>query len=141
MRVSFVCVSVLAAAVVCADEREDRANIECVIGRLNDDSTSSAQKRELLFTAGAENDLGRLSKLDCRLLRKSEVLWPEVTSPHIVIRSIRFITPRVALVDAANTQYGSVVLVRRVPLLLVMKKEKEWRIASLRVLVDPMNLP
>jgi hypothetical protein len=49
------------------------------------------------------------------------------------------------LVDAANTQYGAVIPARRIPVLLVMKKEgAEWRIASLRVMVDLaafMSLP
>jgi hypothetical protein len=63
----------------------------------------------------------------------------------MVIQSIRFIAPEVALVDAANTQYGAVIPARRIPVLLVMKKEgAEWRIASLRVMVDLaafMSLP
>jgi hypothetical protein len=46
-------------------------------------------------------------------------------------------TADVALVDAANTQCGSIVLVRRVPVLLVMRRETGgWRIASLRLLAD-----
>ncbi len=62
--------------------------------------------------------------------------------PRIVIQSVRFITPEIALVDAANTQYGSTILVRRVPVLFVMKKEaRDWRIASLRVLADFTTLP
>jgi len=52
-----------------------------------------------------------------------------------VIHSIRFVTPDAAIVDAANTQYGSTILVWRIPVLLVMKKTgTDWRIASLRVL-------
>jgi hypothetical protein len=67
--------------------------------------------------------------------------WSEVTKPRIALHSIRFITSDVALVDAANTQYGSTILVRRVPVLLIMKRETSgWRIASVRVMVDLESL-
>jgi hypothetical protein len=57
-----------------------------------------------------------------------------VTPPHIAIQSIRFLTPEVALVDATSTQFGTMILVRRVPIWLVMKKEiTGWKIASLRL--------
>jgi hypothetical protein len=60
--------------------------------------------------------------------------WSETMMPRMVVQSIRFVTPDVALVDAAETQFGS-TLNRRIPLLLVMKKEgTKWRIASLRLL-------
>ncbi|HEV2448218.1 MAG TPA: hypothetical protein VGS58_19940, partial [Candidatus Sulfopaludibacter sp.] len=61
----------------------------------------------------------------------------EVTAPHLAIQSLRFVTPDVALVNAAGTQFGSAIVVRRTPLLLVVKKQPAgWRIASLRVLQD-----
>jgi hypothetical protein len=48
----------------------------------------------------------------------------------------------VALVDAANTHFGSTILALRIPVLFVMKKEGAvWRISSLRVLVDIASLP
>src|SRR5215471_50641 len=141
MRVSLVCALLLMPVAAGADEREDRANIERLIGALNDDAPGAAQKRSLLFTPDAEIEFDRLSRLDRRLMQRSDTPWSEVTRPRMVIRSVQFITPEVALVDAANTQYGSVILVRRVPVLLVMKKEREWRIASLRILVNLADLP
>jgi hypothetical protein len=57
--------------------------------------------------------------------------------PRMVIQSIRFVPPDVAMADAADTQFGT-TMSRRIPVLLVMRKEgAEWRIASLRVLNDP----
>jgi hypothetical protein len=118
-----------------ANEIEDRSDIERVISTLNDGRTNLSQKQNL-FTSESQNELDRLSSLDRRMVT-SDIPLSEVTTPRVVIQSVRFITPDVALVDAANTQYGSVVLVRRVPVLFVMRKEREgWRITAVRVLVD-----
>jgi uncharacterized MnhB-related membrane protein len=65
----------------------------------------------------------------------------EVTSARIVIRSIRFVAPDVAMVDCTNTQYGSMITTQVTPVLLVMKKDRaEWKIASVRLLVPPTPL-
>ena len=140
---TIICISLVFAVLGWADEATDRAAIEGVIGALNADQTGADQKRIAgLFTTDADNELDRLANLDRRLLQPSDKPWSEVTTPRIVIQSIRFITTEVALVDAANTQYGSTILVRRVPVLLVMKKQAgDWRIASLRILADLMSLP
>ena len=140
---TIIWISLVFAALSWADEAADRTAIERVIGALNAERAGAGQKRVAgLFTADAENELDRLSKLDRWLVQASDRPWSEVTTPRMVIQSIRLITPDVALVDAANTQYGSTILVRRVPVLVVMKREgKDWRIASLRVLVDLMGLP
>jgi len=140
---TILCISLVFAAIAWADEATDRAAIEGVIGTLNADKTGADQKRiASLFTIDADNELDRLENLDRRLLQPSDKPWSEVTTPRFVIQSIRFITAEVALADAANTQYGSTILVRRVPVLFVMKKQAgEWRIASLRVLVDLQSLP
>jgi hypothetical protein len=132
---------VLAASSALAREREDRADIERVVSILNDPRTTAPQKGAL-FATDAQNQLDRLAELDHRMIGEPRAPWSEVTTPRIVIQSMRFITPDVALVDAVNTQYGSVILVHRVPVLIVMKKEEQdWRIAALRVLFDLGSLP
>jgi hypothetical protein len=73
------------------------------------------------------------------VLSADEGRLSEVTPSKHMLRSVRFITARVALVECANTQYGSVIMARNTPVLLVMKKDKaQWRIASLRVVGLPM---
>lgn len=121
-----------------ADETADRIAIESVVGALSDHSRPAVE----LFTsdAGGTGELLRLADLDRTLVRSSGPM-SETTPPRLVVRSIRFLTPQVALVDAANTQYGSLILVRKVPVLLVMKKDGDWRIAALRVLVNPVFDP
>ena len=135
------CISLLFAALACADEAADRSAIERVISVLNDSQAGSSQKRTL-FTTDADSELEHLSTLNRRLLRLSREPWSEVTAPRLVIHSIRFVTTDVALVDAASTQYGSMILARRMPVQLVMKKEGiDWRIASLRLLAHGMSWP
>ncbi len=118
---TILCLPILFAACAWADETADRAAIEKSVA-------------ELRFAAGAHVDP------EFRLLGHGEP-WSEVTPPYIAIRSIRFITADVAVVDAASTQYGSVILVRKLPLLLVMKRQgRDWRIAYLRVMPDCARL-
>jgi hypothetical protein len=65
--------------------------------------------------------------------------WPhatmEVVNPRIVSRTIRFITPDVALAEGACVYREDGGGTRFTPLLFVMKREGGgWKIASLRVL-------
>ena len=140
---AFPCIPLLFATLACADTTADRAAIERVVGAVIVGPTDSGAKPgSRLFTADADSELDRLLDLDRRLLELSREPWSEITSPRLVIQSIRFVTPDVALVNAANTHYGSMILARRIPVLFVMKKEgTAWRIASLRVLVNVMSLP
>lgn len=118
----------------------DRAAIESLIAALNDHTATAAS----LCTTDAASDsaeLARLESLD-RMLSVSEEPLSEVSAPKIAIRSVRFITPEVAVVDAANKQYGSVILSKSVPLLLIMKKEAgNWRIAAFRGLTESPAIP
>src|SRR5258707_6218201 len=120
---TIICIALLFATLGWADEAADRSAIERVIAQMNTDQYRSAEKRMTqLFTADADNELDRLSHLSRRLLQAADKPWSEVTTPRMVIQSIRFVTSEVALVDAANTQYGSTILVRNVPMLIVMQK-------------------
>lgn len=135
MRLVLCSVSLFFASWALADSASDRVAIASVITALNDHS----RPRSSLFTADAAADsdeLARLSSMD-RMLSRSDGPLSEVTAPKIEIRSIRFITRNVAMVDAANTQYGALILSKSVPLLLVMKREgSNWRIASFRIMVE-----
>jgi hypothetical protein len=140
MRSSVVCILLISASAVSASEREDRVEIERVISTLNA-SQATATERARLFTKDAQNELDRLASLDRQMVQGADQPWSEVTTPHMVIQSIRFVTPDVALVDAVNAQYGSVNLVVKVPVLFVMKKETHgWRIAALRILMNSKEL-
>jgi hypothetical protein len=92
-------------------------------------------ERQALFTPDADNDFNRLPA-------SGGQPWSEVSEPILIIRTVRFVSPEVALVDAMNSRFGSTVLVQRTPVLLVMRKEQNvWKIASVRILLAPANFP
>jgi len=100
----------LGASLAFADVPADRAAIQQVVN-----SPSTAKAVAALLSTGADEP------------------WSEVTPPLIAIRSIRFLTPEIALVDADSTQIGSTAT-WRVSVWLVMKKAgADWKIASLRL--------
>jgi len=118
-----------------ADETSDRAAIESVIAALNTHSKPVASHFTPVAPAADVQALTRLAGAFREPLS-------EVTAPHFIIRSIRFVTLGVALVDAEkDVQYGSLVFKPSVPLVLVMKKDTEWRIAAVRVLHRITDLP
>ena len=124
---------------VWADSASDRAAVERIV-KVVLASAATDESISALFAADAESvlgsELGRLREMDRRLLGLSKEPLSEVTPPMVDIQSIRFVTSDVALVDAASTHYGSLVLHSRIPVLLVLRRDgADWRIVSLRVLV------
>ena len=135
---AILCLPLLFAAGLRADEAKDRASIEKVIATLND-----PVQRAALFTSDASSDVDFDRLIDLhrpdrfvpyRPIGINET-WTELTAPYVVSGAIRFITADVATVDGASTISGAIVLVPRVPLLFVMKRESaKWKISSVRVL-------
>jgi hypothetical protein len=57
-----------------------------------------------------------------------------VSRVYFEATAIRFVTPDVAFVDAAASQYGSVILKRTAPAVFVLKREGGvWRISVMRI--------
>jgi hypothetical protein len=130
-----LCLVFLLCACLRADQSADRVAIRKVIDSLNEPRGDSQSKSlSSLFTKDADPaDLDRLSNMERRMRDISSGPWSEVTAPRIRSNSIRFVSPDVALVDAAITQIGALAW-RHEPVLLVLKKEgTDWRIASLRL--------
>ncbi|MGC9950890.1 MAG: hypothetical protein ABSF64_31375 [Bryobacteraceae bacterium] len=130
-----LCLYLLCSACLWADQDTDRVAIENVIGALNEPrGDARAKPLSDLFTSDADPaELDRLSDMERRMREVSSGPWSEVTAPRIVARSVRFVTPDVALVDAAISQIGSLSASHK-PVLLVMKKQgTDWRIACLRL--------
>jgi hypothetical protein len=121
-----LCLSILGAACAWADDAGDREAIERVIAAVNNHSKPLTD----VFTADAPES-------ERSMLSAHEEPWSEITSSRITIRSIRLIAPQIALVESMNTQYGSVIVMRSAPMLLVMKKDgAQWRIACVLTLPD-----
>ena len=116
----------LLAPYALADEAADRAAIEAVVLALNYRDKPLAD----LFTPDSDGASELL-----RLTAPNREPFSEISEPYLRVRSIRFVTAEVALVDALSTQYGSLMM-RRVPVLLVMRNQSRWRISALRILMD-----
>jgi hypothetical protein len=138
MRTTIAVASLLLAAFARADEVSDRADIERTIGALNKAQSESEWKD--LFTADGIREFDRLPALDRGPWSEDPRPWSEVSNPGFVVRAVRFVNPETALVDATSSQFGSTIVVRRTPVLFVMQKEKSvWKIASVRLLANPLN--
>jgi len=106
-----------------ADNAIESAEIGRVIAAFNNQSTPLAE----LFTP-------YISDVDRAYLSPEPM--SEVTRPRLDIRSIRWVTDVTALVEAENTQFGSLILKHSESMLLVLRKYgSQWRIAC--VLVPP----
>jgi hypothetical protein len=133
MRTAVICALLAGVAAGWASEAEDRAGIERVITLLNN-AQGDTERESRLFTAEAQNDVGRLAELDSRLSPDWDEPLSEVSRPRLVVQLIRFVSADVAMVDVADVQFSSMA-VRKVPALFVMKRQREgWRIASVRLL-------
>lgn len=135
---ALLCLPLLFAACAWADESAERQDIDRVIASVNDNPPAAT------FTADsdARPTLERLRPWAKERGRRPAVVishdpWGEATISWtgpcgpIVSRTIRFITPDVALADA-TCGYGDS---SGLPLLFVLKKERaDWKIASLRIL-------
>jgi hypothetical protein len=88
---------------------QDRAAIDKVVSALNDPKNDPRAKSD-----------------------KAEV-WSETSRPLIVIRSIQFVSSKIARVDAERVEYGSVAIRRSVPVVILLEKKRAgWKITSSR---------
>ena len=117
----------------------DTAQIRSTLERMNQalrgqdpDELSAA------FTANCEvwfdgSRMGEGSQAIQRMLDTKQV-WSEQTPPHLEAVSIRLVSADVVLVDAAIVRYGSLVLRRAQPVLLVFRlNDGQWRATSFRI--------
>lgn len=104
-----------------ADDTNERVAIVGIIASLN-------------RQADTLSDLLAPDNIDIDPAFGTEGQWPEVTRPQLAVRSIRVLSPKVAIVEADNIQYGSIILRRSQPILLLFRKYGgQWRIACMLV--------
>jgi uncharacterized protein (TIGR02246 family) len=125
------------------DRRLDADRIRAVIAQLNESRLhADAKAFTQLFTPDGELRSGSQILATGRKAIEDSLpkrrIWSEVTVPLIGNESIRFLSPDVALVDASQSRYGSMIFKESVPVTLIMKLEGgQWRIFSLRI--QPVN--
>jgi hypothetical protein len=129
---------VAAPWVLAADETSDRAAIDKLISALKDARVQgNARTGDLLASDVDRAEFNReLAALDAGMVDPSKGIWTEVGPAAIIVRSVRFLTPDVALVDGASVQIGS-LMTQRVAFLLIAKRENAaWKIAVLRTVTS-----
>jgi hypothetical protein len=153
-----LCLSILLASAGWADQLDDRASIEKVISTLNTSTVNRGAftvdfRFSELTQLWSASGLWTIGPGTVVISHEpwGEAQWvPATALPpqaplRLVVRSVRFITSDVALVDAvtgpptaapasaAEREPYKSVAPQRVPMLLVMKREvTDWRIASIR---------
>ena len=116
-------------------DSSDRTAIETTLHALSDPAVwKDAAALAPFFTADADRaEIDRLSRAHHALLDPALLPWSERSIPRIKVSSIRWVTPEVAVVVAADTQFGSTGS-HAVALFFVMKKQAAaWKIAAVRV--------
>jgi predicted neuraminidase len=102
-----------------ADDANERAAIAGIIASLNSQADSLS-------------DLLAPGNVDIDPAFGTEEQWSEVTHSQLAVRSTRIVSPNIAIVDADNIQYGSLILKRSQPTLLLFRKYgSQWRIACI----------
>src|SRR5262249_51384951 len=87
-----------------------------------------------VFTADAESDLATLRTIQQSMRAAVRQPWSEVAPPAFVLMDVRFVSPDVAVGNAAEVQLGATIP-RKIPMLFVVRKESGgWKIAVLRLL-------
>ncbi|MCU1327965.1 MAG: hypothetical protein JWN34_3335 [Bryobacterales bacterium] len=131
MKLSICVLGLSLALLLLADEATERSAIEATIGVINSRSEPVAR----LFTSEAASSLeGAKQIADLDQMMSMEPL-SEVTAPRLTVRSIQFVDPTVARVEAENIQYGSVIMQRVTPVVFVMRKMgANWRVVSFSAL-------
>jgi ketosteroid isomerase-like protein len=113
------------------------ARIRSVIGELNKARKNSDAKAFSQFfvqdrTLRIGNEIIAAGRDEIEKALKNPSAWTEVTPPTIQNEVVRFVSPDVALVDAVQIRYGSVILKQSLPVTLLMKLDgDQWRIVSL----------
>jgi len=128
----------------CTESSIELDRIRSVIAEVNKAlSRSDAVALSRFFTADGTLRMGRLVATGrpaiVSAMERPRSDWSEVTPAFIETQSVEFVSGDVAIVDATQTQYGSLILKRSVPVMLLMKLDgKEWRILSMRLYAGPV---
>ena len=115
---AFPCIFLTLAALAHAgDENADREVIRKILITFND-----ARERATVLAPGA--DLAPLGRFAGK----------EVSQVYFETRSIRFLTPDVAFVDATASQFGTTIMKRTMPAYFVLRRVgSAWLVAVMRV--------
>ena len=134
----FYALALLSFALTPAVAQEPRSTIVALNKAL---AAGDKQALSALFTADSDFRIGRRfvangpEPIAAALLNRSAL--SEVSPPRITKESVRLLSPDVALADAEQVRYGSMIIKQSTPVILLLKKTAEgWQILSLRLFPD-----
>jgi hypothetical protein len=115
--IAIIGLAIVLAYPALADDANERAAIMGIIASLNSQAESLS-------------DLLAPDNVDIDPAFGTEEQWSEVTHSQLAVRSIRIVSPNIALVEADNVQYGSLIMRRSQPMVLLFRKYgRQWRVA------------
>jgi hypothetical protein len=90
--------------------------------------------RKAIATFNDPHERAKVLARDADIAPPDRFAGQEVSQVYFEATAIRFVTPDVAFVDAAASQFGSLILKRTSPAVFVLKREgSAWRIAVMRI--------
>jgi hypothetical protein len=145
---SLLCLTVLVASALWADETTDRAAIEATVAALNiSPSQPNLFTKEFVNADELQRFLGQAGTEAATLTISHEPMGEATLHllplRRFVTRSIAFISPDTSVVVAIHERQFEPAAWNRVPVLFVLRREGSgWRIASFRVLAEasPKNV-
>src|ERR1700722_2949566 len=123
---------VLAATCTWVAPAQEPDGIQSVITKLNQarkdsDAVAFSQLFAQDGTLRVGNEVVASGQRPIEKALEKRLVWSEVTAPVIRKASVQFLSSDVALVDAVQTQYGSLILKQSLPVTLLMKLNgNEW---------------
>jgi hypothetical protein len=118
-----------------AEDARERAAVEELVAAVNSarSANSPGNLETLLAKDLDQNERFAILAFERTLCAEARRPMSELSIPRLNIHTVRFLTPDVAEVEAVNVQVGSLTMVRRGSVMLLLKKEgARWRIFLLR---------
>ena len=98
------------------------------------DPADSEAIRKAIATFNHPHERATVLARDADLSPPDRFAGQEVSQVYFEPTAIRFVTPDVAFVDAAASQFGSVIVKRSMQAVFVLKREGgAWRISVMRI--------
>jgi hypothetical protein len=98
------------------------------------DPAGSEAIRQAIATFNNPRERASVLARDADIAPLDRFAGQEVSPVYFEATAIRLVTPDVAFVDAAASQFGSLILKRTTPAVFVLKREGgAWRISVMRI--------
>jgi len=125
----------LAVSALAADEAADRTALAKLVEAFNAARVDQAAEPPAAIFASDLRPAERraLIAFDQALQNEAKATMSEVTHPVVRPGTIDFLSANTAVMQASSVQFGSLILMRSAPVLILARREGgRWRIVSIR---------